>query len=322
MARPQLEVIPTGPSQALVFKIDQDIWPVYHYHPEYDILLSLKDHAGEFLSGDHIGRLGRGTLVMNGPNIPHAFHSGKPDEGDPSRPSLAVIQFSRESLGVGLLCKQEMQPVREFLDSASRGFEFFGSAAQRAAGLILEMECQTPFERYVQLLRLLHHFAISEEKRPLASPAYSPSLKARDISRLDKVLGYLRRNKAGKVALEHVAAVAKMSPKSFCRFFKANTGKTLVEYVHELRIGEACRQLLETDLPVSEIAFECGFNNLSNFNRRFREIKGVTPRDYRRQNPIDPAEQGREMPPEGRWSGGSPMKAARTKGNAAFPQIV
>lgn len=296
MARPQLEFIPTGPSRAMIFKIDQDIWPVYHYHPEYDILLSLKDHGGEFLSGDHIGRLQRGTLIMNGPNIPHALHSGKPDESDWGRPSLAVIQFSRESLGGDLLRKHELQPVREFLDEARFGFEFFGGTAEEAAGLILAMEHQSSFERFVQLLRLLHLFAGSEEKRALASPAYSPSLKAQDISRLDEVLGFLRRNKTEAVTLEEAATVAKMSPKSFCRFFKANTGKTLVEYLHELRIGEACRLLLETDKTVSEIAFECGFNNLSNFNRRFRELKHLTPREYRRQNPIDPAEQGRGLP--------------------------
>ncbi len=299
MTRPLLEVIPTGPSQAFVFKFDQDIWPVYHYHPEFDILLSLKDHGGEFLSGDHIGPLRRGTLIMNGPNIPHALHSGKADEGDPARPSLAVIQFSRESLGRDLLRHQEMQSVREFLDSAERGFEFFGETAREAEALILAMEDQTPFDRYLQLLRVLHHFAVSEEKRPLASPAFSPSLKARDISRLDRVLGWLCRHKAETIPLERAAAIAKMSPKSFCRFFRANTGKTLVEYVHELRIGEACRQLLESDLPISEIALDCGFHNLSNFNRRFRALKGMTPRDYRRQSPIDPSGQRRELPPPG-----------------------
>jgi AraC-like DNA-binding protein len=296
MARPQLEVIPTGPTQAFVFKIDQDIWPVYHYHPEFDILYSLKDHAGEFLSGDHIGRLARGTLIMNGPNIPHALHSGKVDKADPTSPSLAVIQFSRESLGEDLLRKHELQPVREFLDAAARGFEFHGETARRAGQLILEMETQSPFERFLQLLRLLKVFALSTEKHPLASPAYSPSLRARDITRLDEVLGWLQRFKTGVVTLDQVAALAKMSPKSFCRFFKANTGKTLVEYLHELRVGEACRQLLETDRPVSEIALDCGFNNLSNFNRRFRELKGMTPREFRRQNPIDPAEQGRRLP--------------------------
>ena len=296
MARPQLEFIPTGPSQAMIFKIDQDIWPVYHYHPEYDILLSLKDHGGEFLSGDHIGRLQRGTLFMNGPNIPHALHSGKPDESDWARPSLAVIQFSRESLGEDLLRKHELQAVRDFLDEARFGFEFDGATADEAATLILAMEHQSSFERFMQLLRLLHLFAASDEKRPLASPAYSPSLKERDISRLDLVLGYLRKNKTGAVTLEEAAAVAKMSPKSFCRFFKANTGKTLVEYLHELRIGDACRLLLESDRTISEIAFECGFNNLSNFNRRFRERKGMSPREYRRQNPINPAGQRRSLP--------------------------
>ena len=296
MARPQLEFIPTGPSQAMIFKIDQDIWPVYHYHPEFDILLSLKDHGGEFLSGDHIGRLQKGTIFMNGPNIPHALHSGKADESDWERPSLAVIQFSRESLGDDLLRKSELQSVRDFLEAARFGFEFSGETARLAAGLILEMEYQSSFERFVQLLRLLHLFAGSGEKRSLASPAYSPSLKERDISRLDEVLGFLRRNKTEPVTLEDTAAVAKMSPKSFCRFFKANTGKTLVEYLHELRIGEACRLLLETDRSISEIAFECGFNNLSNFNRRFRLIKDMTPREYRSQNPINPSGQGRDLP--------------------------
>ena len=296
MARPQLEFIPTGPSRAMIFKIDQDIWPVYHYHPEYYILLSLKDHGGEYLSGDHIGRLRRGTLIMNGPNIPHALHSGKPDESDWASPSLAVIQFSRESLGEDLLRKHELQPVREFLDEARFGFEFHGATAEEASTLMLAMEHQNSFERFVQLLRILHLFAASVEKRSLASPAYSHSLKERDITRLDEVLGYLRKNKTGTVTLEEAAAVAKMSPKSFCRFFKANTGKTLVEYLHELRIGEACRLLLETDRTISEIALDCGFNNLSNFNRRFRELKEMTPREYRRQNPIDPAGQTREMP--------------------------
>lgn len=296
MARPQLEFIPTGASQAMVFKIDRDVWPVYHYHPEFDILLSLKNHAGEFMSGDHIGRLTKGTLIMNGPNIPHALHSGIPDENDWDRPSLAVIQFSAESLGDDLLRKTEMQIIREFLDEARFGFEFHGHTADDAADRILAMRDQSPFERFLSLLHLLEFFAASEEKTPLTSPAFSPSLKEQDISRLGEVLSFLQLNKTNPVSLEEAAAVAKMSPKSFCRFFKANTGKTLIEYLHELRIGEACRRLLETNDPISEIAFDSGFQNLSHFNRRFRALKDTTPRDFRNQFTISPVDQALPFP--------------------------
>ncbi len=296
MTQPQLEYIPTGPSQALVFKIDRDLWPVYHYHPEFDILLSLKDHAGQFISGDHIGTLRKGTLIMNGPNIPHALHSGLPNDEDWTKPSLAVVQFSSESLGAELLEKTEMQTLREFLREARFGFEFHGSTAREAADLIMEMADQTGLDRFLQLLRILDLFANTHKKSPLASPAYSPSLKERDISRLDEVLNYLRKNKTESVSLEQAASIAKMSPKSFCRFFKANTGETLTGYLNELRIGEACQRLLGTNQPVSEIAFDCGFNNLSNFNRRFQKLRNTTPRDYRREFRFKPSRQNRPLP--------------------------
>ncbi|MEM7599940.1 MAG: AraC family transcriptional regulator [Verrucomicrobiota bacterium] len=296
MARPQLEFIPTGASQAMVFKIDRDVWPVYHYHPEFDILLSLKDHAGEYMSGDHIGPLTKGTLIMNGPNIPHALQTGKPDDEDWENPSLAVIQFSAASLGEDLLRKTEMTVLREFLEEARFGFEFHGNSAREAATMIMAMKDQTPFERFLTLLSLLEYFALSEEKSALASPAFSPSLKEQDISRLGEVISFLQQNKTRQVTLEEAASVAKMSPKSFCRFFKGNTGKTLIEYLHELRIGEASRRLLETSDPISEIAFDCGFQNLSNFNRRFRLLKGKTPREFRTQFRIHVSDQSQPLP--------------------------
>lgn len=296
MAKPQLEVIPSTGTRAMIFKIDRDVWPVYHYHPEFDILLSLKDHRGRFLSGDHIGSLERGTLIMNGPNIPHALHSGRTDDEDWERPSLAVIQFSERSLGEDLLQRHELKPVREFLHAARYGFEFFGETRDRAADLILAMKDQDEFERFLQLMRLLRLMGESEEKRVLASPAYSPSLRDRDISRLDRVIRFLHESKNREVRLDEVAQVSGLAPKSFCRFFRANTGKTLIQYVNELRVGEACRLLLETDLAVTEIAFRVGFNNLSNFNRRFRELKDLSPREFRTRGDIDAGRQLEPLP--------------------------
>jgi AraC-like DNA-binding protein len=270
--------------------------PVYHYHPEFDILLSLKDHRGRYLSGDHIGTLEQGTLFMNGPNIPHALHSGKPDEEDWTRPSLAVIQFSEMSLGREFLDRHELKPVRDFLREARCGFEFFGETRSRAAELMLAMGDLGELERLIQLLKLLRLMAESDEKRVLASPAYSPSLRERDISRLDRVIRHLHAEMARPIRLDEVAKVAGLAPKSFCRFFRANTGKTLVEYVNALRVGESCRLLLETGVPVTEIAYRVGFNNLSNFNRRFRELKGLSPREFRARTSIDGRRQFDPLP--------------------------
>lgn len=280
----------------MVYKIDRDIWPVYHYHPEYDILLSLKDHRGRFISGDHTGPLERGTLIMNGPNIPHALHTGLPDEEDWSRPSLAVIQFSEDSLGREFLERQEMRPIREFLHAARWGFEIVGDTRERAAEIILGMRDLGELERLFELFRLLRLFAESSERRVLASPAYAPSLRERDITRLDRVVRHLHAEMARLIRLETVARVAGLTPKSFCRFFRANTGKTLVEYVNAMRVGEACRLLVETGRPVTEIAFAVGFNNLSNFNRRFRELKGLSPREFRLRAAPDARRQHEPMP--------------------------
>ncbi len=296
MAQPLFELVPTGENRAFIFKIDRDLWPVYHYHPEFDILLSLKDHAGEFISGDHIGPLEDGTLFMNGPNIPHVVHSGIPDEKDWARPSLAVIQFSAESLGDQLLAKHELAPVKQFLHDARDGFEFHGETRERARQMILAMRDMDEMERFLQLLRLLRLFADSIEKTRLASPAYSPSLRDRDIDRMGAVIQYLRERKTEEVTLEEVASLVNMSPRSFCRFFKANTGKTLTRYLNELRVGEACKLLLETEQPVTEIAFEAGFSNLSNFNRRFREIKALSPREFRALRRIDESRQSEPLP--------------------------
>ena len=280
MTQPKLEVVPTGESRVLIYKIDRDLWPVYHYHPEIDILLMLKNH-GEFISGDYIGRMEPGTLIMNGPNIPHALHATEADERDWSRPAVAVIQFSRKSLGEELLAKIEMREIHQFLEEARYGFEFFGDTRVAAREIMLAMAEMSELERIIELLKLLRLLARSTHRQRMASPAYSPSLRDRDIGRIDTVIRYLQAHKSETIKLEQIATLVHMSPKSFCRFFKTNTGKTLIQYVNELRIGEACKKLMQTKQAIIEIAFDVGFNNLSNFNRRFRALKNRSPREFR-----------------------------------------
>ena len=296
MVRPQFEYIPGARSRALIYKVDRDIWPVYHYHPEIDLLLVLKNR-GEYISGDHIGRMEPGTLIMNGPNIPHALHPSEADEGDWERPALVVLQFAPATLGEDMLAREEMEGIRQFLDrDADRGFEFLGETRRRAKELMLGMRDMDDFERILAFLRLLRMLSLSTERRQLASQGYTPSLRDKDIDRMDAVVRHIQKHKHESIPLEAMARLAGMSPKSFCRFFKNNTGKTLVQYVNELRVAEACKLLLESDLPVTEICFEVGFNNVSNFNRRFRDFKGVAPRQFRRDSRLDAAKQRRALP--------------------------
>ncbi len=295
MTQPQLEYIPSSSDRSFVFKMDRDIWPVYHFHPEFDILLVLKN-SGHFISGDFVGPMEPGTLLMNGPNVPHALQPAEPDEETWDRPALAVIQFSQETLGKHWLKQEEMAVIRAFLEDASRGFLFHGEDRDAAAKLILAMREQDELERLATFLLVLRKLARSQHRQPLASPGYRPSRKHDQIARVDRVVRYLQQNLHEPCTLEAVAKVANLSPQSFCRFFKAHMGKTLVQYVNELRIGQACRLLLETDLPITEVAIECGFSNLSNFNRHFRKLKGMPPRELRRHSERSPDLQARPMP--------------------------
>jgi len=286
MAGPKLEYVPTSTNRSFVFKLDRDIWPVYHFHPEFDILLVLKN-TGHFVSGDHLGPMEAGTLIMNGPNIPHALHPVEKDDQNWERPALAVLHFSADTLGEQWLQREEMKQIREFLQSANRGFQFHGPDRAAAAERIMAMRNQDELERLASFLLVLRILARTTDRTPLASPGYRPSLRPQQIERVDRVVRYLQQNLRENLSLEDVAKVANLTPQAFCRFFKSHMGKTLVQYLNELRIGEACRLLLETDMSVTDVALDSGFTNLSNFNRRFRELKGMSPRQLRQQSRLN-----------------------------------
>jgi len=278
----KLEIISTCQMSSFSFKVDTDMWPVWHFHPEYDILLILKN-TGHYLNGDYIGDLKPGTLVIVGPNIPHAFHPAEVDDNDPQKPSTMVLQFSTVSLGREFLQKPEMAHIAHFLEEASRSFEFFGETRRRSEEIILGMSESSEIKRFTELILLLDLLANSpaEERQQLVSPLYSPSLNKESVSKIDLVSRYIVNNLNKRITLNDAAELSLMSPKSFSRFFKKNTGKNFVQYVNEMRIAKACRQLIETNDSISTICYEAGFNALSNFNRRFQEVKNMTPREFR-----------------------------------------
>jgi AraC-like DNA-binding protein len=278
----QLELIDECRTRMFRYKRDANIWPVYHYHPEYDLLLFPKN-TGQFILGDCIETVEPGSVIVNGPHLPHAFHAFEPDENDDERPACVVLQFSTKSLGQSFLDREEMASTRVFLERARLGMKYTGEPRERVAELMMEFEDLNDAQRLAQLLTIfdiLAH-APAADCRSLVSPGYSVGLTERSVGKIDIVTRYIHENLGNPIQQEDVAALVHMSAASFSRFFKRHTGRTYVQYLNEMRIGAACRELINTDKSVTEVAFDSGFSTLSNFNRRFRDIKQSTPSRFR-----------------------------------------
>ena len=278
----QLEIISKCQNSSFNFKVDTNLWTVWHFHPEIDILLNLKN-SGHYICGDYLGDLKPGTLLMIGPDISHGLDTNEPDDNDPTNPALIALQFSQQSLGEELLQKAEMSSIRKLFSDVGRCIEFLGTTRDRAEKMLFHMKSMNDTQKFAQILLLLDLLSNSpsKDRQYLASPNFSANLNRNNQNRVNKITQFIMANLTQKITLAEAAEQVNMSSKSFSRFFKNSTGKNFIQYVNELRIGHACRRLIETTDSVTEVCFDSGFNNLSNFNRRFLKIKNISPREYR-----------------------------------------
>jgi len=250
----------------------------WHVHPEIELTHIVRSHGRRFV-GDSIEPYEDGDLVLVGANLPHTWDS------DPRRrgPHDAVFcQFSPSFLGSDFLRAPEMAAVRRLLDRAARGLRFTGRTQKAVSRRMDGMERLQGLGRLAALLEVLHVLAGSRDVRPLSSRPFATFSRREDADRIDRVCKFLNERCTGRISLAEAAAAAHLSIPAFSRFFRRRTGRTLVAYLNELRTGLACRELIESDHPISDIAFDSGFNNLSNFNRKFLELKRMSPREFRR----------------------------------------
>jgi AraC-like DNA-binding protein len=255
----------------------------WHFHPEFQITLVIKSH-GHRLVGDNIAPLHPGDLVLVGSDLPHVWQQEETHRNDPSHAVHAVIvRFLETFAGKDFLEIPEMKPVRRLLKRSARGLDVTGSTRDLVAGKMRQLSQSTGLERIAGLLSILETLAQSKELRPIASAGFVPVLDAFDQERMQRVCAYINTHLTEPIARAQISREAHLSEGACSRFFKLRTGKTLPQYINELRVGRACRLLVERELKITDIALECGFANLANFNRRFLEITGFTPRDYRHQ---------------------------------------
>jgi AraC-like DNA-binding protein len=283
--KPVFEKVPMGLGESLHCEVvkGRDYGTRWHFHPEHQLTLAVRSQ-GHRLVGDHLGALEDGDVVLVGSNLPHVWHQAV-DAG--SEAEAVIVRFDEGFVGKEFMAKAEMEGVRALLRRAARGLVVQGKAREEVARRMLALPEEGRLERMVALLAILARLASAKawEMKALASASYEPMLLSEDQDRMERVCAYIHGHYTEKLERRELAALAALSEGAFSRFFHSRTGRTVPQYVNELRVGRACRLLLEfPGRTVSDVALDCGFDNLANFNRRFLAARGVAPSVFRKQS--------------------------------------
>ncbi|HEV7348821.1 AraC family transcriptional regulator [Telluribacter sp.] len=257
--------------------------PNWHFHPHYQLFTVLEGTGTRFI-GDSITPFEPGDTVFLGPNIPHLWRSDAWyfEEGAQLTTRGIVLYFQEDFLGKDFFTRPELNPIAQLLEESKRGFQYVGGARQKIRSELTELLHLDGLPRILRLLALLDELAHSTEGSSIASFGYVNTHKVSETERMQKVHEYVMQNYQQEIRLTEAASLAGMSEAAFCRYFKTRANKTFTDFVSEIRIGQACKLLLEDKLSISQIAYESGFDTLSNFNRHFRRITGQTPRKYKK----------------------------------------
>lgn len=260
-------------------RLDDAIPFQWHHHPEYELTLTTNSVGQRFI-GDHIGDYADGDLVLIGPNLPHTWASrGKLDD---AQPHVARVMWFRPEWAAPLVAgMKELKPVGDMLTRAKAALAFSPGAARACRPHIDALFAQQGEARLLALIGVLAQLARDRDAVPLATPVTHE--ESADRTRIDRVLDHIHMHYAEGVGIETLADIAALSPSGLHRMFHRHTRQTVSDYVMRLRIGEACALLSGTSRPIAHVASDVGYNALANFNRQFRTLKGMTPRDYRRQ---------------------------------------
>ncbi|MBI9058074.1 MAG: helix-turn-helix domain-containing protein [Labilibaculum sp.] len=247
-----------------------------HYHPEYELNLVLHSE-GKRIIGDSIKKYESADLVLIGPNTPHAW-SGSTDDA-----RVITIQFQTNILSEQTLNRKASLPIKDLLEKSKMGILFSEETTHNITDRILKLSDVTGFDSFLDFLSILYDLSISRNQMTLSSPSYVEQFDTSKSRRIKMVNQFLIENLHNPIRINDVAEMVNMSPSAFSHFFKKRTQRAFSDYLLDIRIGHAAKILIETEKNISEICFESGFNNISNFNRSFKKLKGCTPREFRSQ---------------------------------------
>lgn len=257
-------------------------YPIHH-HPEYELNLVM-NMSGTRIVGDSTERYQDCDLVLLGPYLYHKWDGDEELQQSGRTYRVITIQFDQDLLNTQLLQKQPFYGIRKLLQHSGRGIRFYGRTLERARQRMIDLSGEGGISSVTGFLNLLDLLARSEEAVFLASEGFNTNVLKSDSNRIQVVYRYLLEHFTDPgVKVKDVARLLNMSDSAFSHFFKKYTNKSFTQFLIDMRIGYACKLLLDTDELVSQICFRSGFNNVTNFNRLFKKYRFCTPMEYRRR---------------------------------------
>jgi AraC-like DNA-binding protein len=280
---PDLELIQIRPGEC--FAVMSHGYPYHtvrwHFHPEFE-LHQIVETKGRYFVGDFIGEFDPGNLVLTGPNLPHNWVSDVPD-GQIVPLRCRFIQFDEEFTERAIRTFPEMAAISPLLKLSGRGVLFSQSTRRKIFPLLAEIIDSYGPRRIALFMAIMDALSRETQPRTLASESYLPDPSGYLSTGMNRALAYIRENLTQRFSERDLAAIARQSPSAFSRSFRRHTGMSLLQYIRRLRINLACQMLMSHErAQISDICFEVGFNNLSNFNRQFLAEKSMPPSQFRR----------------------------------------
>ena len=274
------EITPLTPSDCFTIfsRVKQKFDFPLHYHEEYELNLILNAKGAKRVVGGHIEVIDEVELVLVGPNLYHAWFTHQCLSGEITE---VTIQFHKDLFDEKFLKRNQLSFIKNMLERSQRGILFSQDAILALKDRLLALDKKTGFDSVLELLSILHDLSISRNMRTLSDLSFTNEKLNYNSRRIEKVFEYMNDNYNKQVTLAEVSRIANMPEASFSRFIKKRTGKTFIDSLNEIRLGHASRMLIDTTNTIAEIAYKCGFNNISNFNRIFKRKKFCIPKEFR-----------------------------------------
>lgn len=268
--------IPKNPNTTLIYQEDSGavFYNKLHQHKEVQVSF-IRSGQGTLFIGDNITSFKENDMIVIGSNLPHLFKSSS----EASNPSIMQsVFFNMESVQNSFNQLLELTVLNPFFEDCKYGFKITDHDDQ-FSNCFNQIKEANPFYRIYYFQELLY-LATNDAKQILSSKIYKKPLKAEDGLRMQKIIDFTIDNFKNEIRLNEVSSIASMTENAFCRYFKNKTNKSYFDYVNELRVEHACKQLLEESISIAEISSLSGFNSPSYFNRVFRKQKHMTPKEY------------------------------------------